>query len=71
MERTTDSDAVFPVRHFEPGQDQHPHLADVVPTELCGEWWPGLGRDRSVLALEYVDGKAPRDGHRCPRQFVS
>ena len=63
MERSAGGDALFPVRHFEPGEDQHPHLADVVPEELCGKRRPSPVRHQSVLTLEDVGGKAPRVGY--------
>ena len=67
VERSLGGDVVFPVRHLEQWQDEHPHLANVVPAKLCRNWWPSPSRHQFFPALEHVAGKAPRVGHRSRR----
>ncbi len=71
MERSAGGDALFPVRHFESGKVQRPHLANVVPEELCGKRRPSPVRHQSVLTLENVGGKSPRARNRSQRHFLN
>ena len=71
MERSAGGDAFFPVCHFDPVQDQYPHLANMVPEELCGKWRSSPVRHQSVLTLENVGGQAPRVRHRSQGHFLN
>jgi hypothetical protein len=52
MERPVGGDSLFSVRDVDPGEDQHPQLAHLVPDLLCRERWPSPSEITPFLPWE-------------------